>query len=228
MMQIWPTTYEEAVAEQELLRSQTRISDDFGTLRTVAGIDAGYRADPTGQAPHGIATAVVVVLDLATLKPLAYSTAEAPAPLPYIPGLLSFREGPAIMAALAKLAEPPDLLICDGQGLAHPRRVGIACHIGVISGLPALGCAKSWLIGKYGPVPDQRGASVPLIDQGEQIGHVLRTRQGTKPVYVSPGHRVGMQSSIDLVMACVTQYRLPETTRAADGLASHGRIPMIS
>lgn len=216
---IWPTTLAEATRIQQLLRQQVVTHDDLGPIRSVAGVDAGYEGD--------IARAVVVVLAFPSLEPLEYSIARRPAPLPYIPGFLSFREGPAVLAALAELRNKPDLLICDGQGIAHPRRLGIASHIGVLADIPAIGCAKSLLIGRHAPVPDERGAYVPLTDKGETIGAVLRTRSGTKPVYVSVGHRIGLEHAIELVMACTTRYRLPETTRAADGLASHGRIPVV-
>jgi deoxyribonuclease V len=215
----WPTTLDEAQAVQQELRQQVVIADDFGELRTVAGVDAGYEGDD--------ARAVVVVLAFPSLEPLDYAIARRPAPLPYIPGFLSFREGPAVLAALAELRIRPDLLICDGQGIAHPRRLGIASHIGVLTNMPSIGCAKSLLVGRHGLLPDERGAHVPLTHRGEVVGVALRTRPGTKPVFVSPGHRVGLESAVSLVMACTTRYRLPETTRAADGLASHGRIPAI-
>jgi deoxyribonuclease V len=143
-----------------------------------------------------------------------------PTQFPYVPGLLSFREIPAILKALEQLKQIPDVLICDGQGLAHPRRLGIACHLGVLTGVPSIGVAKKRLIGEHEAVPDQRGAWVSLYDQGEVIGAVLRTRQGVKPVFVSIGHKVDLPFAIDLVMACTTRYRLPETTRWADGIAS--------
>ncbi len=215
----WPTTLSDATRIQQELRRRVITHDDLGPIRTVAGIDAGYEGD--------LARAVVVVLAFPSLEPLDYAIARRPAPLPYIPGFLSFREGPAVMAALNDVRVQPDLLICDGQGIAHPRRLGIASHIGVLANIPAIGCAKSLLIGKHTPVPDERGAHVPLTDKGEVIGAVLRTRSGTKPVYISVGHRIGLEHAIQLVMACTTRYRLPETTRAADGLASHGRIPKI-
>jgi deoxyribonuclease V len=169
----------------------------------------------------------VVVLAFPSLEPLEYAVARRPTPLPYVPGFLSFREGPAIIAALAELKIKPDLFIFDGQGIAHPRRLGIASHIGVLADMPSIGCAKSLLVGRHGVLDDQRGATAPLIYRGEQVGTALRTRSGTKPVYVSPGHRVSLDSAVRFVMACTTRYRLPETTRAADGLASHGRIPAI-
>lgn len=201
--------------------------DDFGEIHTVAGVDAGYEEDESGT-NQGVARAAIVVLEFSSLRPLDYAVARRPSSFPYVPGFLSFRETPAVLAALAELRIRPDLLICDGQGIAHPRRFGIACHIGLLSGLPAIGCAKSLLTGRYGALPDERGAFVPLVDHGEQIGVVLRSRAGTKPLFISSGHRVSLGSAVRLVMACTTKYRLPETTRAADALASHGKIPAIA
>src|SRR5262245_51256782 len=224
-MHDWPTTLEEAQAIQHRLRTQVIAYDDFGEVRTIAGVDAGYEGDP--QAGQTIARAAVVVLAYPSLQPLDYAIARRPAPFPYVPGFLSFREAPAVLAALDELRTRPDLLICDGHGIAHPRRLGIATHVGLLAGIPSIGCAKSLLVGRHDPLTDERGAYVPLTHRGEQIGVVLRTRVGVKPVYVSIGHRISLPSAIDFVMSCVTKYRLPETTRAADGLASHGKIPKI-
>jgi deoxyribonuclease V len=227
-MEDWPTTFEEAQALQEELRADVVVRDDFGDIRTVAGVDAGYEDDPRDPEGAVLARAAIVVLEFPSLTPLDYAIARRPTTFPYVPGFLSFRETPAVLAALAELRVRPDLLICDGQGIAHPRRLGIASHVGLLAGLPSIGCAKSLLVGRHAPVPDERGAHVPLIHRGEQVGAALRTRPGTKPVFVSPGHRVGFESAVDLVMACTTKYRLPETTRAADGLASHGKIPALA
>lgn len=227
-MDDWPTTFEEAQALQQQLRAQVIARDAFGEIGTVAGVDAGYEADPAGGDSQALARAAIVVLAYPSLAPLDYAIARRPTTFPYVPGFLSFREAPAVVAALGELHVRPDLLICDGQGIAHPRRFGIACHIGILSGLPSIGCAKSLLVGRHGPVPDERGASVPLIHRGEQVGVALRTRPGTKPVYISVGHRVSLATAIQFVMACTTKYRLPETTRAADGLASHGKVPVIA
>lgn len=206
------------MALQERLRHQVLLADDFGPLRTVAGVDVGF--EENGE----VARAAVVVLDLDGLVPVAHALARRPVTFPYVPGLLSFREAPAILDALARLPAPPDLLICDGQGIAHPRRFGIACHLGLLSGLPAIGCAKSLLVGSHGPLPEVRGARAPLVHQREQVGWVLRTRPGVKPVYVSPGHRVSLASSADLTLRLVTRYRLPEPIRCAHNLASHGKL----
>lgn len=205
---------------QEELRGRVRIEDDLGELRVVAGVDAGFENE------GATARAAVVVLSFPGLEPVDYAVARGPVRFPYIPGFLSFREAPVILDALAMLKAPPDLVICDGQGIAHPRRLGIASHLGVLSGLPTIGCAKSLLVGSHGQLPDERGVYVPLTHRREQVGWVLRTRPGVKPVYVSPGHRVGMDSAVALVMACVTKYRLPETTRYAHNLASNNVTPV--
>jgi len=223
----WPTTFEEALAIQQQLRAQVVTHDDFGEIQTVAGVDAGYEEDAAGIG-QGVARAAIVVLEFPSLRPLDYAIARRPTNFPYVPGFLSFRETPAVLAALEELRVRPDLLICDGQGIAHPRRFGIACHIGLLSNLPAIGCAKSLLTGHYGALPDERGATVPLMHHGEQIGVALRSRAGTKPLFISLGHRISLDSAVRFVMACTTKYRLPETTRAADGLASHGKIPAIA
>ncbi|HSQ04793.1 MAG TPA: deoxyribonuclease V, partial [Burkholderiales bacterium] len=148
-----------------------------------------------------------------------YALSRKAAAYPYIPGLLSFRETPAVLEALTELVIEPDLLVCDGQGIAHPRRFGLASHIGLLTGIPSVGVAKKRLIGEHEPVPECRGAWVPLVDGGECIGAVLRTRAGVKPVYVSIGHRVSLETAILYVMACTARYRLPETTRWAHRLA---------
>jgi deoxyribonuclease V len=213
----WPTTQAEAQHAQHTLRRRVRIADDHGPITTVAGVDAGYEDE--------LARAAIVVLAYPSLLPLEYTVAYRPAPLPYIPGLLSFREGPAVVAALEQLTQRPDALILDGQGIAHPLRLGIAAHLGALLDIPAVGCAKSLLCGRHAELPDERGAHVPLIHHGETIGVALRTRAGTKPVFVSVGHRFTLASAIDLVIGCTTKYRLPETTRAAHNLASNHRPP---
>lgn len=203
----------QAIELQKQMTGQVIRQDDLPEVRTVAGVDVGFESRDTARA-------AVVVLRLADLEPLDYAIARLPVTMPYIPGLLSFRECPVILDALARLSVTPDLLLCDGQGIAHPRRLGVASHTGILTGLPAIGVGKSRLTGEHGPVPDKKGAWVPLEDRGEVIGAVLRTRVGVKPLYISPGHRISLGTAIDFVMACVTRYRLPETTRWADGIAS--------
>ncbi|ABU58464.1 deoxyribonuclease V [Roseiflexus castenholzii] len=213
----WPVDLGEARVIQERIRAQVITCDAFGPIRTVAGVDAGYSGDS--------ALAAVVVLAFPSLQALDYAVARRQISFPYVPGYLSFREAPAVLDALASLRITPDLLMCDGHGLAHPRRCGIACHLGVLTDLPSIGCAKSVLVGAHDPLPDVRGAWTPLRHDDEIVGAALRTRPGVRPVYVSVGHRVSLETAIQFVMACVTRYRLPETTRAADALASQGRIP---
>lgn len=200
---------------QEETAGEVVLEDTLPMPRTVAGVDVGFEQSNT------VARAAVVVLDYATLEPLDYALARLPVSFPYVPGLLSFRECPVILHALAALRRPPDLLLCDGQGIAHPRRLGIASHLGVLTGLPTVGVGKSRLVGRHGPVPEQRGGWTPLYHRDDTIGAVLRTREGCKPLFISPGHRVTLATAIDLVMHFITRYRLPETTRWADGLASN-------
>jgi deoxyribonuclease V len=148
-----------------------------------------------------------------------YALAEIPVSFPYVPGLLTFREGPSVLAALEKLATWPDLFIFDGQGLAHPRRIGLAAHMGVLLDQPSIGCAKSRLIGTHDEPGNGFGDWVPLYDNGQTIGAVVRSRARVKPVYVSIGHRVDLATAIDLVLRCIRGYRLPESTRYAHAVA---------
>jgi deoxyribonuclease V len=215
----WNLTPTEAIALQQRLRGRIELADRYGTIRNVAGVDVGFERD------GAVTRAAVVVLSFPGLLPLDQALARQPTRFPYVPGLLSFREIPAILAALKKLKIRPDLLLVDGHGLAHPRRFGIACHLGLYADIPAIGVAKSLLVGEHGPVPRARGRWTPLVAAGETIGGVLRSRAGVKPVYVSPGHRVSLERAVEFAMACVKRYRLPETTRCAHGLASHGRLP---
>jgi len=210
----WEVSPTEAVAVQRALRDRVVTRDDVGPVRTVAGLDVGFEAD--GR----VARAAVAVLELPGLALVEEAVARAPARFPYVPGLLSFREVPVVLEALARLSRAPDVILCDGQGYAHPRRFGLACHLGLWTGLPSVGVAKTRLTGVHGPVPEGRGAWCPLTDGGEVIGAVLRTRPGVKPIFVSIGHRVSLATAIDLVMRCVTRFRLPETTRQAHRLAS--------
>jgi deoxyribonuclease V len=215
----WPITIQEARALQERLRQEVITTDTLGAVRVIAGVDTGYEGE--------LARAAAVAFAYPSLRPLAYRVARRPARFPYVPGFLSFREAPAALAAIEGLEVRPDLLLCDGQGIAHPRRFGIACHLGVLTGLPSIGCAKSRLFGWHDEVPEARGARVPLRARSEEIGAVLRTRVGVKPLYISVGHRVSLETALRFVLACVTRYRLPEPIRAADALASHGRLPQL-
>jgi len=211
----WPRTVAEAHAVQESLRTRVITCDRLGPVRTVAGIDIGYEND------NRQARAAAVVLAMPSLEPVETAIIRKAVTFPYVPGYLSFREVPAALAVLAKLKHPPDLILCDGQGLAHPRRFGLACHLGVLLDRPTIGVAKSRLIGEpRGRFGRAKGSWVPLMDNDEVIGAVVRTRTGVKPVYVSVGHRVSLATAIEFVLRCTPRYRLPETTRRAHRLAS--------
>ncbi|WP_206603089.1 deoxyribonuclease V [Leptolyngbya ohadii] len=210
----WDLSPEAAVKLQHQLKSEIITTDRFGEVRSVAGVDVGF--EDGGDTTR----AAVAVLSFPELRVVERSVARRPTSFPYVPGLLSFREVPAVLDALEKLRSLPDLLLCDGQGTAHPRRFGIACHLGLLTNLPAIGVGKSLLVGRYEEVSDTKGAWQPLIHRGETIGAVLRTRPGTKPLFISPGHRISLPTAIDYVLHCTTRYRLPETTRAAHKLAS--------
>lgn len=214
---LWPQTAKEAIALQNRLRERVSIRDDFTAVSTVAGIDVGVKRG------SNVGKAAIVVLSLPDLNQVDSASVEQSLDFPYIPGLLSFREIPIILLALEKLTTIPDLLLCDGQGIAHPRRLGIASHLGLITEIPSIGVAKTRLTGKHGPVPEGRGEWTPLLDKKEVIGAVLRTRAGVSPVYVSPGHKISLSSAIDFTMRCTTRYRLPQTTRLAHKLSQFNR-----
>jgi deoxyribonuclease V len=209
----WPTTPAEARAEQQRLRGRVETEDRLGAVNLIAGLDAHYAPR---QALTWGAAAVIRISDLALVES---ALACAPLDFPYVPGLLSFRETPALLAALATLQTRPDLLMIDGQGLAHPRRFGLACHVGVLSDLPTIGVAKSRLFGKSDEPGPERGAYAPLMDGEDIIGKVLRSRARTRPLYVSTGHRVSADTAVDWVLRCAPRYRLTEPIRLADRLS---------
>lgn len=211
----WDLTPKEAVALQQDWRHRVITRDAHAPVATVAGVDVGF------EDLNRVTRAAIVVLSYPQLEPLDSALVKLPTTYPYIPGLLSFRELPAVLQAYAQLRIKPDLMLCDGQGTAHPRRFGIACHLGVWLDAATIGVGKTLLVGKHEPLPDVKGAWVPLVDKGECVGAVVRTREGVKPLYVSPGHRVSLESSVQWVLNCVTRYKLPETTRQAHHLASN-------
>ena len=211
----WPLTVEEATVIQQQLAVEVITEDQLGTVQYVAGVDVGF------EEAGSVTRAAVAVLSFPQLELKEHAIAYRPTTFPYIPGFLSFREIPAVLDALEKVTLTPDLILCDGQGIAHPRRLGIACHLGVLIDLPTIGVAKSLLIGKHSELPETRGSWQPLVHRRETVGAVLRTRTGVKPVYVSSGHRISLPTAIDYVMRCTPKYRLPETTRWADKLASN-------
>ncbi len=211
----WNLPPSEAIALQKYLQQYIETKDRFDRIGLVAGIDVGF--EDSGKTTR----AAVVTLKFPSLEPIEQVLSRRPSSFPYVPGLLSFREVPAIIGAMEQLHQLPDLLLCDGQGVAHPRRFGLACHIGLLTDIPSIGVAKSRLIGTHADVSEQKGAWVPLMDAAECIGAVLRSRSMVKPLYISPGHKISLDTSINMVMACTTKYRLPETTRAAHKLASN-------
>ena len=218
----WDLPVADARALQARLAEQviTETTFDPGQVETVAGVDVGFPR----RGAQAVARAAVVVLRLADLQPLDYARAEMPVPFPYVPGLLTFREGPVVLAALEKLCTWPDLFLFDGQGRAHPLRIGLASHLGLILDRPSIGCAKSRLTGSYDEPGQEVGDWAPLRAEDEVIGAVLRTRARVKPVFVSIGHRIDLPTAIDFVLRCGRGYRLPETTRYAHKVASGAEI----
>ena len=210
----WPSDVASARAVQESLRGQVIREDALGIVHYVAGVDVGFEDD--GRTTR----AAVALLEYPALSLRDQAISRSPTRFPYIPGYLSFRELPAVLQALEQLKVTPDLLLCDGQGLAHPRRFGLACHLGVLTDLPSIGVAKSRLTGVHDDPPREKGQWVPLTDKGETIGAVVCTRNNVSPVYVSQGHRISLLTAIDYVLGCTTRFRLPETTRWAHRLAS--------
>jgi deoxyribonuclease V len=214
----WDLSVDQARALQPQLAKKVIAETTFDPddVTTVAGVDVGFQGK--------VARAAVVVLAFPSLRPVEYAIGQVPVGFPYIPGLLTFREGPSVIAALEKLSIRPDLLIFDGHGLAHPRRIGLASHMGVILDQPSIGCAKSRLVGEHDEPGDQVGDWTPLRVGNEVIGAVVRTRARVKPVFVSIGHRIGLKTAIGFVLRCAPRYRLPETTRYADRVAGGAQL----
>lgn len=200
------------LAGKVIIRDELRLPPEL-----VAGVDAGF--------PDGGRTtrAAAVLMRYPNLELVDEVVFEQPTELPYIPGLLSFRELPAVLGALERLSASPDLVLCDGQGRAHPRRFGIACHLGVTTGLATIGVGKSRLCGKHEEPGPQKGSAVNLLDKDEVIGRVVRSRDRVRPLYVSIGHRVSLDTAVELVLTCTRRYRLPEPVKRADYLASQRR-----
>ena len=209
----WDVSPKRAMAIQRQLADRVTSGGLRGPVRRVAGLDMAFSKD--GATCRG----AVVLWDVEDARVIEQYVAERALRFPYVPGLLSFREAPTLLAALRKLRTPPDVLLCDGQGIAHPRRFGIASHVGMITGIPAIGCGKSRLIGAHDQPAARRGAHTPLMDDGEIIGAVLRTRDRVKPVYVSVGHGLDLETAVRIVLDCGGGYRLPEPVRRADILS---------
>jgi len=206
----WKLTPREAIELQESLREHVELQDRFAEIGFVAGADIAF--DPATET----AFAGVIVYRFPDLEEVERCMARRRLHFPYIPGLLSFRESPVLLAAFAKLRIEPDLILIDGQGLAHPRRFGIACHIGILFDKPTIGCAKSRLVGEHRDPGSTAGSTTPLMLDGERIGVVLRTRHGVRPIYVSTGHRVSLESAVKMVSQCADGFRIPKPTREAD------------
>jgi deoxyribonuclease V len=214
-----PSTTKEAIAIQKSLSSKVILQDQFESpIQYLAGVDVGFEDN------RETARAAVVVLEFPTLKIVEHHIARRPVTFPYIPGLLAFREVPVVLDALAKVNTHVDMLLCDGNGYIHPRRCGIACHLGVVTGLPSIGVAKNYFLGDHGELGQDKGDWQPMYHKNERLGAVLRSRTGVKPLYISSGHRISLETSIAYVMACVTKYRLPETTRLSDQLSKQNGI----
>jgi len=214
MIHPWNVSPKEGIAIQKRLAERIVRESSFRSPSTIAGVDVAYGG--------GIGRAAAVLLNYPDLCVIDQVVARRPLTFPYVPGLLSFREGPVVMEALALLPKPPDLLMFDGQGIAHPRRLGIASHIGLLVDRPSIGCAKTRLVGSYEEPGRERG-SMSLLHEGEEvIGAVLRTRSDVKPVFVSSGHRIGLQDAVQIVLDCGRGFRLPEPVRLADKLSKKG------
>lgn len=220
-----PIQHSWALSEAEAMALQTRLAGLAATappislsdVSVVAGLDVSYDDNA------GLAYAAVVAYTYPDLEPLGQAALTLPSAMPYIPGLLSFREAPPLLEALAALPIQPDLLLCDGHGTAHPRRFGLACHIGALTGLPSVGCAKSWLLGAYDEPGPEIGDQSELRESGEVIGVALRTRRNSRPLFVSPGYRVTRAQAVEVTLRLLRGARLPEPARAADRLAAATR-----
>ncbi|MER5653036.1 MULTISPECIES: endonuclease V [unclassified Streptomyces] len=210
----WPVTEDQARAVQDELRGRVVLDEPGPPPGTghVTGVDVAYDDE------RDVVAAAAVVLDAATLDVVAEATAVGQVSFPYVPGLLAFREIPTVLAALEALPCPPGLVVCDGYGLAHPRRFGLAAHLGVLTGLPTIGVAKNPFTFAYDDPGPRRGSASPLLADREEVGRALRTRDGVKPVFVSVGHRVDLDNACAHTLALTPEYRLPETTRRADAL----------
>ena len=210
----WDLSETEAIHTQQTLSKNVITEDQFTNINYIAGVDVAYSKQ------DDVLIAAIVILDAHTLNVEESVAVEDTVHFPYIPGLFSFRELPPIIKAFQQVTAPPDLIVCDGQGIAHPRKFGLASHLGILFDIPTIGCGKTRLLGEYTEPDQKRGAVSPLLDNGEVIGGVLRTQANTKPIYVSIGHRIGLQTACEWIVKLSPKYRLPETTRLADQLVN--------
>lgn len=209
----WPKDPAEAIALQQELRERVSLTNSFKDVKTICGVDCSYNLQTN------ISRAVLCVFSYPDLTLIESVMAHLPTDFPYVPGLLSFREIPVILEAFKVLSTAPDILMVDGMGIAHPRRMGIAAHLGVYLDMPALGVGKSLLCGKYDMPGLSKGDRSDLIYKKEKIGTVLRSKDNTNPLFISPGHKVDFETANDLVLKCLIKYRLPEPTHVADKLS---------
>jgi deoxyribonuclease V len=215
----WNVTPAEAREIQKKIAEAVSTVDDFTNIKRVAGVDVGYK--------NNRARAAIVVFGYPELEILDYEVSEGAIGFPYVPGLLSFREIPPLLQVVEKLRTHPDLVIADGQGIAHPLRLGVASHLGVLTGIPTIGCAKSRLIGTYQEPGEEKGSSTFLYDNDEIIGAVVRTRSKVSPVYVSCGHKISLESAVEYILSCTTKFRLPEPIRSAHRMTLGQRLTFL-
>jgi len=216
----WNVSSSDAVRLQQNIRKKILLRDrkELQDIRIVAGADISYARG------SDLFYAAVILLSYPEMKVLSYTWNRSRVRFPYVPGLLSFREGPPLLAAFAKLAATPDVIFFDGQGIAHPRGVGLASHVGLWLDTPSIGCAKTRLVGTHEAVGEEAGDSSPLAVEGRVVGAALRTKVRVKPIYVSPGHRVSLETAVALSFACCRGYRIPEPTRQAHLLVNRLRV----
>ncbi len=210
---LWNLPVDEVLELQKRLSTKIITIDNFSKIQLVAGVDVAYKPNSDKL------TAAIVILNANDFSIIESSTVTLKATFPYISGLFSFREIPPLLASFEKIKNVPDLIVCDAQGYAHPRRFGLACHLGLLMDIPTIGCAKSLMIGKYVPPGGNRGDFSNIIDKGEVIGQALRTQNNVNPVYVSIGHKISLETSAEWILKLSPKYRLPETTRLSDQLS---------
>ncbi len=213
---LWPDDILEAKKIQDILKKKVKITHLKKTPKLIAGVDAAFAGDKV--------IAVAALYEYRVLKHYQDKVFIEKIRFPYVPGMLSFREGHAILGAIEKLDVKPDVILFDGHGIAHPKGIGIASHIGVILGIPSIGCAKSRLVGEYDEPDKARGSWTYLYYKGEKVGAVLRTRSNVRPIFVSPGHMIDIVSSVEIVKNCISKYRIPEPIRRADWLSTQERL----
>ena len=202
---------------QDRLKIRVELANRFGSLQTVGGLDISYNR--FSQKAAGALT----VFRLSDLSPIETVTAVRKMEFPYVPGYLAFREGPVLLSAFEKINREPDVLLFDGHGIAHPNRFGIACHMGVLLDIPSIGCAKSPLVGEFQMPGESRGSRENLRHEGETVGVVYRSRTGVKPIFISPGHRIDLETSLEIVAQCIGKHRIPVPTREAHAAANETR-----